>query len=139
MISNKKRVQKSLNKQKKSEEVYCGSIPELQRKYIQKVEDDVRAFKGHPKDFKSENGLSARGLQALLPMKDDGEMNYFKKSMEDAYSVESNPKGYLNMLIAENTLTRDLMKEKLENMARTETFPDSVWKYANFQGSLGLR
>jgi len=40
-------------------------------------------------------------------------MDYFAKSMENPYDVKQAPEGYLNMLIAENTLMQDVLFEKL--------------------------
>lgn len=46
-------------------------------------------------------------------MKDKKEMDYFGVSVNNPYDMKKSPEGYLNMLIAENTLMQDVLFEKL--------------------------
>lgn len=57
-----------------------------------------------------------------------------QQSLTDPYHVKNNPHGYLNMLIAENSLTRDLLKDKFEKVAKQNKFPNEAWKYTDYQG-----
>ena len=70
----------------------------------------------------------------MIPMKDQKEMDYFAKSMENPYDVKQAPEGYLNMLIAENTLMQDVLFEKLQKIGKDEKLPFPIQKYGNMYG-----
>lgn len=79
-------------------------------------------------EYKSNTGLSKRGVQALLPTKDEKETQLTKVSFNDAYDAEKNPNGYLNMLVEENHLMHSTMKDKLQEVCKNEEIPDSVFE-----------
>jgi hypothetical protein len=64
-------------------------------------------------EYKSNTGLSKRGVQALLPTKDEQETQLSKVSFNDAYDQVKNQNGYLNMLVEENHLMQKVLKAKL--------------------------
>ena len=79
-------------------------------------------------EFKSDTGLSKRGVQALIPTKDAKETQLTKVSFSNVYDSQSNPNGYLNMLVEENHLMLTILKEKLQEVCKTEEIPDSVFE-----------
>jgi hypothetical protein len=79
-------------------------------------------------EYKSNTGLSKRGVQALLPTKDEKETKLTQVSFNDAYDAQTNPNGYLNMLVEENHLMLTILKEKLQEVCKTEEIPDSVFE-----------
>lgn len=79
-------------------------------------------------EFVSNTGLSKRGVQALLPTKDEKEIQLTKVSYSDVYKAKTNPNGYLNMLVEENHLMHTALKEKLQLVCKNEEIPDSVFE-----------
>lgn len=56
-----------------------------------------------PRDYKTSTGISARGAYMDIPVKEQKECDYNRISKQNLYNAK-NRNGYLNMLIAENTL-----------------------------------
>ena len=79
-------------------------------------------------EFKSDTGLSKRGVQALIPTKDAKEAQLTKVSFSNVYNAEKNPNGYLNMLVEENHLMHYALKDKLQLVCKNEEIPDSVFE-----------
>lgn len=90
-------------------------------------------------EFKSDTGLSKRGVQALIPTKDAKEAQLTKVSFSNVYDVQKNPNGYLNMLVEENHLMHYPLKDKLQHVCKNEEIPDSVFESQDWQGQLAFR
>ena len=60
--------------EKQSLGIYCGSMPKLQRDYIENCALQFFDSGVTEQEFKSSTGLSIRGMQALLPMKEEKEL-----------------------------------------------------------------
>lgn len=61
-----------------------------------------------------------------------------KLANSEKYSIEK-PDGYINMMIAENSLMLKEVKQKIENICKTNELPENVWKYTDMNGSPGFR
>lgn len=78
-------------------------------------------------------------MQALLPTKDEKEIQLTKVSFSDKYNAKTNPNGYLNMLVEENHLLHTALKEKIQFVCKNEEIPDSVFESQDWQGQAGFR
>ena len=86
-------------------------------------------------DFGTEE-LSARGVRAQA--RPFSYFDAFVKTFSDAYDRESNPDGYINLAVAQNNLTVDLLHDRF-NDALKELSPSTTAQYDDMKGSHALR
>lgn len=55
-------------------------------------------------------------------------MQLKKAAFSDMYDSKKNPNGYLNMLTEENHLMHYELKDKLQQVCKTEEIPDAVFE-----------
>ena len=87
-------------------------------------------------DFGTE-GLSARGVRAQA--RPFSYFDAFVKTFSDAYDRESNPDGYINLAVAQNNLTVDLLHDRLNDALKEEPSPSTTAQYDDMKGSHALR
>ncbi|CAH1001522.1 LL-diaminopimelate aminotransferase [Neolewinella maritima] len=81
--------------------------------------------------------LSHRGRQkATEPLRPDFAL--FKRAQEDLYAPD-NPDGAITLCIAENLLQWEAMRDKLQDIATTTTWPEWVAAYAPLSGAPPFR
>lgn len=86
-------------------------------------------------EFKSDTGLSKRGLQALLTSENSKEKAILKEFYNfKPFNTDKNKSGHLDMTCAENSLMWDIIKAKLEKIHRETDLPNQMTKYGDFQG-----
>jgi aspartate/methionine/tyrosine aminotransferase len=85
-----------------------------------------------------DNSLSQRGTQAShKPVRVDLEI--YQKAMENHYDAKSNPEGCFAMNVAENHLCWEMLRERIEKVARENSIPDWVASYGDPAGVLSFR
>ena len=80
--------------------------------------------------------LSKRGSLAIKPGRDD--LEEFITGLSDPYHPISNKEGYLVLLVAENKLNINMLKQKLENIC-SQNIPSWVLGYGDMRGHADFR
>eukprot|EP00961_Rhodomonas_salina_P126153 1699406-Rhodomonas_salina.3 len=78
-------------------------------------------------------GLSQRGLYAQKPGRDD--LQYMLQALSDPYDPETNPNGKMSMLVADNTLNKKKLVEKIHSVCSQGPPPEWVTCYGPMDGS----
>lgn len=82
--------------------------------------------------------LSKRGIAlAENPARIDFEL--FMEAAANIYCPENNPLGAFPLNVAENSLTAEIIKDKLTNILHNKTMPDWVLKYTHLLGNPEVR
>lgn len=86
----------------------------------------------------SSGSVSGRGMQASAkPVRVD--MDLYFEAAADLYDAKSNPQGKFPVNVAENRLTWNLLKAKIEETSRTNSVEDWVANYTSSVGALSTR
>lgn len=96
-------------------------------------EDDASAMKALAK----EHDLSIRGAIATKPP--FSYMRAFFDAMMDPHDADANPRGYINLAVAQNHLTIEPVQYRLRQSFVDAPLPDSACGYDNMRGSERLR
>ena len=88
----------------------------------------MAAFSGH--------GLSQRGVVSKTPVRDD--LQEFFTAWSDPYHPSDNTEGYLVLLVAENKLSWEVLKRKIESESHGR-LEDWVAGYGDFRGEERFR
>ena len=96
-------------------------------------EDDASAMKALAK----EHDLSIRGAIATKPP--FSYMRAFFDAMMDHHDADANPRGYINLAVAQNHLTIEPVQYRLRQSFVDAPLPDSACGYDNMRGSERLR
>ena len=70
-------------------------------------------------------GLSERGMRAQAPCRPD--MKYIFEAMDDLYHPDTNPAGYLSMLVAGNKTNLKSIAAKFQEVAGSKPMPSWVF------------
>ena len=82
--------------------------------------------------------LSARGNRAK--QRPFTYFDAFVRTFSDSYDAETNPRGFINLAVAQNQLTVDAIQQRLrEAFAKEGIIPDSSASYDDMKGSARLR
>lgn len=82
--------------------------------------------------------LSARGNRAK--QRPFTYFDAFVRTFSDPYDAETNPRGFINLAVAQNQLTVDAIQQRLrEALTKEGTIPDSSASYDDMKGSARLR
>lgn len=88
--------------------------------------------------MQSQNTLSHRGSQAAdKPMRIDLEI--YNQAIENQYHEIENPKGAFPMNVAENHLSWEMLREKIQSITKAKNIPDWVSSYGDPAGVFSFR
>ena len=125
---------------------WCKCFPGVRVRYSHRYagpDDRARCFGAMSGDdsaemaaLAAEFGLSDRGAQATKPP--FSYLHAFFKAMAEPWEAGTQPEGYINLAVAQNFLTVDVVQERLRKAMASEQ-PDSTAAYDNMRGSERLR
>lgn len=85
----------------------------------------------------SPHNLSQRGVISKTPVRDD--LDEFFTAWGDPYDPNDNTEGYLVLLVAENKLSWEMLKRKIESESKGRQIEDWVAGYGDFRGEVRFR
>ena len=86
-------------------------------------------------NFKSDCGLSLRGLHAICPFKDLEALAKQQISGRQPFKYGVDQDGYFDMLIAENRLGFDMLSKKIQDI-NAEPMPQWAVEYTHNKGAI---